>query len=220
MSDIKNIGLPKWPALVVIGKSISKEEAAEVLVRTNDWGNSCNDRSFQAEVWRVAGIFGEDEWHPDWEKLQAFQERLKILDLEYLHNSRIFSSWIGGPHGWCDWNGRIRTNNYNIGKWPSAETVLKEWEIIAKTFPFLSLKSQLFSGETGEEHSVPVIEFSVEKGEVSFSRPDGPLDVPDFNIEKSVWTLFSHHVDRERGCAIEQLKNALETTERRLKERP
>ena len=47
MTDLLEIGLPKWPALVVKGKKITKEEAAEILIRTDDFWFSANDHDFE-----------------------------------------------------------------------------------------------------------------------------------------------------------------------------
>lgn len=133
---------------------------------------------------------------------------LNLLDLYYLNNHQILSSWIGGPHGWCDWNGNINSSNYNIGKWPSVEDVYNEWVKIAEAFPFLDLRAQLYSGETSDHESEPLVEFTLKHGKVEMSIPSEPLDLPYFDMS----SMFSRFNNRhsERGCSIETFKTALD----------
>ena len=63
----------------------------------------------------------------DKEAFSTLKKDISHIELEYLSNHRIVSSWIGGPHGWCNWEGNIGCNNYNIGKHPSCKEVYNEW---------------------------------------------------------------------------------------------
>ena len=101
----------KWPRLVVAGQPVSEEQADEILIRTASlpltWAT--NDHQLETTIAAVFAEFGapldtRDETysgrhvssyraHVEWAR------RVGILDLSYLHNSRIASSWIGGPHG-------------------------------------------------------------------------------------------------------------------------
>ena len=133
-----------------------------------------------------------------------------------LHKA-MASSYIGGPHGWCDWQGQIFTNSYNIGKWPSTQEVYEEWRCIATAFPFLSLKCQLFDGETCEEEErelKPIIQFNVSQGQVTLCEPEGLPYNPSSLGTQGVHTaiMFTLYGIGERGCTIEQFKHALETT--------
>lgn len=218
IKDFFNIDLPKWPALVVVREKVSLDQAAEIIVRTSMYYLSCNDRDFEARVNEL--VFGVYAKRYDlaeelsiklgvsiseaWEYQDKCIANYKHLDLGYLKNSRIMSSWVGGPHGWCDWNGNIFTNNYNIGKWPDIEAVYHEWKIIAKAFPFLSLKSQLFSGEQCEDDTRPVVQFDIKDGKVKMTIPKTVLCPP---VDMPMRNIFSNQT--ERGCTIEQLKNAL-----------
>lgn len=225
--------LPKWPAMVVVGKPVTMEQAAEIIVRTSDPECSCNDHLFSNSaqgilfdldpeecalytygavedvIRKKLGISDKSNWKDVVVYKAAKQNELGILDLEYLANSRICSSWIGGPHGWCDWEGNIGCSNYNIGKYPTVENIYDEWSLIAKTFPFLELKCQLFNHEAGEEESVykseAVIEFHVEDGKVTMHYPKEILKMPQFNYEGSL--AFSR--GGELGCTLETLKWAV-----------
>ena len=151
-------GLPKWPALVVKGKPVTEDQAMEVIVRTDNFYFGCNDREweriingiiydieissihskdFETQFKKKYGIENQSDYYAKQEELK---ELYPPLDLAYITNSRIASSWIGGPHGWCSWNGKIGCSNYNIGKWPSVEEVYNDWVKVAEAFKFLDLK--------------------------------------------------------------------------------
>lgn len=226
-----NIGLPKWPALVVTGKPVTKEQAAEIIVRTNGY-LSCNDHEFanraqaliydvdlkKVDVTHYGGTddairlkvgLTKDNWNEYFGYKESKEKELGMLELNYLSNSRICSSWIGGPHGWCDWKGNIGCHNYNIGKWPSVEEVFGEWKMIAKEFPFLDLTCQLFNHEASCEDMAdnpgPVIQFRVKDGKVKMSIPKEPLSVPNFG--GTSYAVFTP--GGEIGCTLDMLKEAI-----------
>jgi len=231
--DFFNKGLPKWPAMVVLGKPITKEQAAEIIIRTDSLWFGTNDRQFQRElesfffdvqftsysresvedaIKRKLGIpEGETNWLKIWEYKGKAEEGVKKIPLEYLHNYRIVSSWVGGPHGWCNWDGSIFCNNYNIGKWPSVEDVYNEWKSIAKEFPFLELRCQLMGHENGYSETgvdEPVIEFVVKNGKVKMVEPKQPLSPTNNGIDEDAFSrLFAP--GGERGCTLEQFKRSV-----------
>lgn len=212
MTDVLRYGLPKWPGMVVTGDRVTPDRAMEIIVRTDSLNFCLNDHAFERHLNEALGV-GKHSRHSDtwdWDKLEEVRASLGCLDgLEYLRNSRIGSSWIGGPHGWCDWDGTIGCNNYNIGKWPTCEDVFGEWEAIARAFPFLCLRCQLFDGETCEEGIRPVVEYSVGGGTVDAIEPTDTLTpVPNDTAAEVRELLFNPH--RERGCAIEQFRRAVE----------
>lgn len=225
-------GLPKWPALVVDGHSVTAEQAAEILIRTNTYlcsnerefdnqakaliyGLTLDDPSeYDADVKAIEKILGISAQGPGWFKIYEYKEakekELGVLDIKYLSNHRISSAWIGGPHGWCDWDGVIGCHNYNIGKWPSVEDIYKEWKIIAKAFPFLDLRCQLMNHEAScedmTENPGPVVEYRVKDGKVKM--------VENFrSIKRSSFTDLDVsgflRPDREIGCSLETLKDAV-----------
>lgn len=175
--DLNDVGLPKWPALVVVGEPVTVDQAAEILVRTDHWSISTNDREWERLVRQTAGLPPDrmnvkmEELRELWAAEDRFRQSIGKLNLEYLSNSQIASCYIGGPHGWCDWAGRIGCSSYNIGKWPDTASVFEEWRIIAEAFPYLRLWSQLYDGEQCEDDVVPVIEYVVADGEVIAQAP-------------------------------------------------
>jgi hypothetical protein len=194
----------------VIGQPVTPEQAAEIIIRTDRFMFTANDKPFTEELMEAAGVERDTHGWCVYESRDRAAERYGVLDLEYLVNDQIVSSYIGGPHGWCNWNGSIFTNSYNIGKWPSVETVESEWKLIAETFPYLFLRAQLFSGEQCEEGIVPVVEFQVAHGEVSTSLPGPPIPITDEPFDAEAF----FRVGRERGCDIGQFKWALSLAER------
>lgn len=139
--------LTKWPRLLVAGQPVTEHQANEILIRTNPRYLQVNDQSWNHTVGRLMGFRVDGHGFPDYASLDEMCERLGMLHLNYLENSRIASSWIGGPHGWCDWDGRIGCGSHNIGKWPSMEEVTADWNVIARTFPYLDLTAQLITNE-------------------------------------------------------------------------
>ena len=212
MNKLLERNLPKWPALTVVGNPITHGQACEVLIRTSSFHFSGNDRNFKRSLYDVLGIppddFGatDDNWRAHLDGVRSAMEKYRCLNLEYLQNHRILSAYIGGHHGWCNWNGRIHCDSYNIGKWPSCERVFQEWKLIAEAFPFLQLKSQLWSGEQCEEGHEPIIQFNVANGNVEVREPE-ELIAPVYNNDIEAESFLSF--GRERGCTIEEFKRAL-----------
>lgn len=211
--------LPKWPAMVVVGNTITREQAAEILIRTNSFPPSINDDEWSAQIHEAFGIPLDDGTYsqPRWDAWDAMCRTFAILPIDYLHNSRIASAYVGGPHGWCDWNGTIFTNSYNIGKYPSVEDVRDEWKLILKAFPFLNLTCVLFDRETCETGGVPIVSYTVRNKRVTVTlSPKFTIPTVD-NFESTILNLGAP--GRERGCSLETLKSAIEITKQHLVER-
>lgn len=218
--SLRTVGLPKWPALVVSGKKVTEKQAAEILIRTDgympDYSYAGNDKYYAAEINEIFGLGatgysdGVEEYRNQYAQTEELRERMGILPrLGYLANHQIISSWIGGPHGWCNWNGDIFSNNFNIGKWPSVESVAEEWGAIAEAFPFLELRAQLFKGETGDEDNEPIIEFVVANGKVEITEPGTQLAPPMFDMMGSIMRVLGDS-SRERGIPVNSLKVKLQ----------
>ena len=212
-------GIPnKWPAMIVKGDNVTTEQAAEILMRTDYhlpfFEGTGNDERFGKEIQDLFGV-NSISWTEDYEstceKLAKAREKFRKIELSYLHNDRIISSWIGGPKGWCNWDGTIGSRNYNIGKWPSVEDVAEDWNAIAEAFPFLNLQCQLFDGETCEEHSAPILIFTVKDGNVVVEDSDEPIDILADTMESILSSpngFFS--CERERGISVEGLRKKIE----------
>jgi hypothetical protein len=226
-----NLNLPKWPALLVVGKPVTREQAMEILIRTDSLYFSCNDYEFSKQLSEylfdveleragfnqentaIAKKLGVDESN-SWAEIFNYKEakiaEVDSIPLNYLENDRIVSSWIGGPKGWCDWDGNIYTANYNIGKWPSVQEVYEDWKRIATAFPFLELRAQLLNCEAGEEGAEPkaVVEFVIKNGKVRMVEPKKLLTQPKDIDFASALNFSNPH--RERGCTIQKFKEAVD----------
>lgn len=222
MTDI-DVYLEKWPRLVVAGKKVTPDQAAEINIRTSSvYYLYSNDKAWEAEVKAILGVT-EPEDHPrgdtylrGWlDNMNKVRAELGILELEYLYNSNIISSYIGGPHGWCSWTGWIGTSSYNIGKWPTAADVYGEWTRIAEAFPYLDLRAQLIPDE-GEADG-PAIEYVVKDGQVeAFTQDLQSIPITEEpSITRQVMDLI-YNPARERGCTAEQLRAAVDLTRARV----
>lgn len=70
--ETARFALPKWPALVVGGERVSREQAQEILIRTDDWDHFTNDHEFRSQILTTVGIpFKVEHGHvqPDWEHM-------------------------------------------------------------------------------------------------------------------------------------------------------
>lgn len=207
----------KWPRLIVVGEPVTEEQANEILIRT------CvpsylrvNDDEWNDAVARTMGFPAGEDWPPHtlqgaertawftkrWAAQDRRSEELGVIGLEYLFNSRISSTWIGGSHGWCDWDGTIGASVYNIGKWPSTETVTEEWQSIAAAFPYLRLDAQVVEDEgdgviADQWHIADGVAELVEVGEPLPAPPEPPF-FPGVLLR-----------DGERGVSIERLRAAV-----------
>jgi len=208
--ELMSIILPKWPALVVSGNNVTKEQAKEIIIRTGPAYLCSNDKDFERQIYEVMGISLEEEneysCRPNFDDIDKVSKDLKILPLEYMRNQRVLSTWIGGPHGWCSWDGVIFANNYNIGKWPSCDTIFEELVTISQAFPFLDMSCQLFSGETYEEGTKCVVQFDVYDGLVDVIEPRRLAPPSSDSVMDNIHNL--RNPLRERGCTIEQFIDA------------
>jgi hypothetical protein len=182
-ADLLNRGLPKWPQMVVTGERVDMKQAKEIIRRTDSFftcGYGGNDQDFDAEIANLLKIphvntYGDkknpyaqhegESFHDFWERCDKWKADWGCLETQYVRNSWISSSFVGGPSGWCHPTGRIGHVD-NVGKWPSCEDVRDDWKIIAEAFPFLKVGVTLHSGESCEDGIEPVCSLMVEAGTV------------------------------------------------------
>lgn len=96
---------------------------------------------------------------------ESTDEILGVLPLSYMGNSRGISAYVGGPYGWMSVDGTIH-HNTNIGKWPSTQELVEDWELIAKQFPYLNLTAVYMNGESCEDETTPIFGLKIENGKV------------------------------------------------------
>lgn len=200
--------LTKWPRLLVVGDPVTEEQANEVILRTTNWHLCTNDRAFERAVYAEIGVPADQYGWPIGRALSDFEASIGCLNLHYLANARIASSYIGGPHGWCDWDGTIGCSTYNIGKWPAASDVDGEWRAIAAAFPFLRLRAQLIADE-GEAPEVAA-EWSVRDGSAELVEPGERIAKPNGpDLGAFLASLHFGAAARERGVSMDRLREAL-----------
>ena len=192
--ELLNRGLPKWPQMIVTGVKLTKEQTLEIIRRTDTFmiGHDGNDHDFIKKARKTLGMPEEkrywdeefknlDGTHNDdaynkynrefWNKSQEWQGKWGVIETEYVHNSWISCAYIGGTHGWCHPDGTIGYSD-NIGKWPNTEEIYNEWCLLAKEFPFIEIGVTLWSGESCEDNTRPVVSFKIKNGEVEIIDPE------------------------------------------------
>lgn len=216
MSDLLNLGLPKWPQMYTTGVPVTIDQAKDIIRRTDRFlvnGSGGNDYAWDrrlAERLRMPHFmdWNRDRSKPiDWARLhletEAWRARFGSILTEYVHNDWISCSFIGGPHGWCSPSGRIAFSD-NVGKWPSVRDVLTDWTLIAEAFPYLDLAATLMSGEGCEDGIQPVVTILVRNGVASVVP--GSLDhhasfpaATRFDIDTAVENIGLNARFREHG---------------------
>lgn len=201
--------LTKWARLLVTGSPVTVEQADEILIRTaNLYLLDGNDKAWTHTVYGALGLAPGRYSNATIESIRAVTEELDVLPLTLLYTSRIASTWVGGPHGWCDWDGTVGCSNYNVGKWPDRETVLSDWESIAVAFPYLDLTAQLLADEGAG--GAPVLgQWRVADGHASEETPGQRITPPTELTETDMFArLFGP--GGERGVPEQRLTAAVE----------
>lgn len=198
---LQKVYLPKWPQCYIYGETVTKEQALEIIRRTDNffYGAYGNNREFIEEAKKIVKNF--EDLYPSWVNEEEFHEDKFVKDwgllrLEYLVNEWVSCCWIGGTHGWCHPDGTIWFED-NIGKWPHAEEIFIELEEIAKAFPFLKMRVTLMDGESpsfeGQHYPNPVITFEVK---------DGTVNIVDTDTYERIW-MDCPKIGRPRGWTRE-----------------
>lgn len=204
--DYTNLGLPKWPAMIVRGTPVTPEQAKEIIRRTDrsfQRGISGNDHEFNRRLAVRLGLpkslhpwdarenksFGSETFRAELEEEEAWKVCWGVIETEYVKNDWIASSYIGGPHGWCSPNGTISYNE-NVGKYPGIGDIRDDWTKIAEAFPFLELTATLMDREWSEEGENPIVTLRVSKGTVVVGPPEPIPESP------TPLPTIGDHVDR------------------------
>lgn len=204
------IGLPKWPQCVIFGNPVTKEQALEIIRRTDNFFNGYfgNNHEFDnsaAQICRLPQMrsYEKKDRVLDWESYSKasdeFKEKWKNIETNYIFNDWISCCWVGGPHGWCHPDGVIAFQN-NIGKWPDVEDVYEDLEILAKEFPFLNLTCTLMNDEEFDA-TESLVSFEVKNGEVNVIDTI-PIDELQFDRERK----FTFRPGHENYFDLETIK--------------
>jgi hypothetical protein len=170
---------PMWAGFLVKGEPVTELQRAEILFRTSDFETWCNDTDWVETIQNHLYTRRPErnrryQRQPPWDVYETeFHERYQILDLKVLHNYRIMSPCWEGSRGWCGWDGTVGCNSYNLDR-VSAGDLMADWILIAKTFPYLKLRSQILNKPVELAHKCrPLVEFVVADGKVDIREPEG-----------------------------------------------
>jgi len=205
--DALKLYVPKWSQCIINGNKITPEQADEIIRRTDCYFSypSSNDHNFDEKFKEISqGIFDlpfsfdiddENELKKRYLIYQKLEEKIKkswgYIDLLYLSNDFIASSFVEGANGWCHPDGTIGYC-YNIGKWPEIEFVESDLQKITQEFPFLRLECTLCLREyCNEDDNESIVTMIAEKGNIKFYEPV-PYDKlekvqKDYEIESDNW---------------------------------
>lgn len=202
-----DIDLPKWPQCIISGKDVTKEQALEIIRRTDTFFQSPSPEDLGNDKELAIGLkkhlefpeFNSLDIEESFLKFEKWKEKWGVIKTEYIFNSWINCCWIGGYHGWCSPEGEIGFRN-NIGKWPTVDSVYKDWEKLSSAFPFLDLTCTLMSTEESELKKISLVSYKVKNGRVEILEKPIPeyklefkgiyIDWEDFSPKKeSYWTL-------------------------------
>jgi hypothetical protein len=214
--DLIDIGLPKWPQMLVTGQPVTVDQAKDIIFRTDFFftdeckysGGNCKEFN---DAYREAALLNKlrdscgDKWSVLSPVLQKLRAHLQCVDdLEYIHNSFGSSAFVFGAHGWCRPDGTI-SFNYNVGKWPSVESIYDEWCRVATTFPYLDLHVTLMSDEWCEDVSTPLVNIRVLDGAAVLQNPDS--SVHTVKPVPSLEAFLQYESNREIGCPTQWYKD-------------
>lgn len=172
------LSLPEWPQCVITGKSVSVEQAADIISRTDDFfgyfDSYGNNGIAEADIKSLMGIApyinhvkqAADVWGAGCDMNDVTSIVLRRVKTEYIKNDWISSSFIFGAHGWCHPDGTIAFTD-NVGKWPRLEEINEDLVAIAEAFPYLDMAVTLMSGEQFDDNKSAVVTFTVKSGVVA-----------------------------------------------------
>jgi hypothetical protein len=205
--DLIDVGLPKWPQMLVTGKKVTVDQAKDIIFRTDLFfvdeckysGGNCTEFN---DAYREAALLNalRDKYDNKWSilspLLQQLREYVSHIELEYTGNRYGSSAFVYGAHGWCQPDGTI-SFNFNVGKWPSTESIYNEWQSIASAFPYLDLHVTLMNDEWGQPDALPLVNIRVVDGHAILQHPD--VSVHTKKQTPVLADMLSRSVNRELG---------------------
>jgi len=173
----------KWPQAFITGQNLTVERAEEIITRTDGlvvsrYGG--NNEDFNKTFLHESGlrIVDPDDWvsgkissESCYKKGEVIKNVLGLIETNYIHNSWLSSSYVGGPYGWCHPSGKIFYND-NIGKHPCVESVVEDWRKLHEAFPFINVVCTLHNKEYGEPGIEPVVTLRIGAGKIYIDNDD------------------------------------------------
>lgn len=170
---LTDVNFPKWAMARMEGPEITKDEALEIIRRSDIFFQSLIKRGQTGYTKTLSKRLGikyklEEGSIEELEELEKWKKEWGVLGLRFLHTDWISSSYYKGANGWCNpWGGKI-DKVWNIGRYPTEELVMKDLEKIGKTFPFLTgLSLTIYDREMASwKKAVPLVRYQVGEGGV------------------------------------------------------
>jgi hypothetical protein len=207
MDMTEYVGSPdKWLRLLVSGHNVPRAMGEEIILATFQPENfHVNDAWFERQVAGALDMEVDTYGWISYESAKRYRAAVGGLELNWMGNHQIGSSWIGGPHGWVDWDGKVGCGSYNLGKYPSNEEITEDLTLIAARWPGLKLWVQVLD----HEGDGPVSgEWKVDGGEVerfdklNYNHVTPPIELDP--VDTAMNLIYKQ--DRERGISIDLLK--------------
>lgn len=184
----------KWPQMLVTGQTVTdRDTIIEILLLTDSFLTDTsqysggNNHAFNLMYRTKAGLeyvgkferyikennitLNDDFKYFSYEFEKLLKAELGVIDTEYVSNRWASSCFIYGAYGWCSPEGKILYTD-NVGKWPSTEEIVEEWEFIAKKWSFLNINVTLFDGESCEDNKNALFNLVIKDGTVEIKDPD------------------------------------------------
>ena len=147
----------KWPAVRIIGKSVSVKKALDFIWKTDyalqNPKHACNDREFcdELEKWLGFTTYESKDYRSLYKKRNnIIRHRGQLYELEHFSSHWVASSYINGPHGLVSPQGEISLCR-NFGKWPTIGQIENELIILTNNFSWLSFTMGLWDPSYDED---------------------------------------------------------------------
>jgi len=135
--------IPKTCKILMIGDSVSKKVASEIIIRTSDWNKLCENSLIYNVIYQkyYKSFPLEDQISHIEFNQNDFIKKIKALKLNHLNNFRLDP--LFNLSGWMNWNGVLFTNDYYLTPNLKLNNILSDIDNLVKNFPFLKFKIQI-----------------------------------------------------------------------------
>jgi hypothetical protein len=194
---------PKYIFLATKGETITKEQAAEVLVRTGAHTITYSSDEGQAILDSVLGRPSSEftnlkdfNFAQYWDQMDEFYERVQAIGLHTFYHNLLAVPSYQIPESWINWDGVI-DGAFQAEKWIAEEEILSDLNNIVEAFPYLNFEVQVFflNEEMDLVHNVEQ-QFAVKNGETTIVEPTAPF------IEANYFQLFNQKLSKAMKEAI------------------
>ena len=176
-----DLRLSKWAGLLVTGDHITKEQALEIMIRTDLLYNSFRfEKSYSDSLFKmikktyVSFPSPEDQISDVGVEIDRYYKIFGVISLNYLNNQKI--SFDGGLYGWVNENGKVFSNNYNIGKNATFSSLINDIKLILESFDFIkNINFQFLNKEFLGINKNVILTIKVINREIYYSLEDRDL---------------------------------------------